>query len=119
MASAAKKEKKACKVLDKWFNDPEIKDVFKSNHSKNTKSSLYCLLCEKSVSIEHQGKLDLQRDCRGKAHTNMLNAKRKQGAINTHFFPQGSDLEKQTSIAEVKVVAFLAEHNLLLQPLII
>ena len=112
MASAAKKEKKACKVLDKWFNDPEIKDVFKSNHSKNTKSSLYYLLCKKSVSTEHQGKLDLQRYCRGKAHTNMLNAKRKQGAVNTHFFPQGLDIEKQTSIAEVKVVRFLAEHNL-------
>ena len=54
--------------------------------------------------------LDLQRHCRGKAHTNMLNAKRKQGAINAHFFPQGSDIEKQTSIAEV--VGFLAEHNL-------
>ena len=64
------------------------------------------------VYIVYQGKLDLQRHCRGKAHTNMLNAKRKQGAINTHFFPQGSDTEKQTSIAEVKVVGFLAEHNL-------
>ena len=55
MASTAKKEKKACKYLDKWFNDPEIKDVFKSNHSKNTKSSLYCLLCAKSISIEIKG----------------------------------------------------------------
>ena len=34
MASTARKEKKASKYLDKWFNDPEIKDVFKSNHSK-------------------------------------------------------------------------------------
>ena len=42
MATPAKKEKKACKILDKWFLDPEISDVFKSNHSKNTKVSLHC-----------------------------------------------------------------------------
>ena len=60
----------------------------------------------------NQGKLDLQRHCRGKAHTDMLNAKRKQGAINAHFFLQGSDIEKQTSIAEAKVVGFFAAHNL-------
>ena len=35
-------------------------------NSKNMKVSLHCLLCNKSVSIEHQGKLDLQRHCRGK-----------------------------------------------------
>ena len=45
-------------------------------------------------------------------HVNLLNAKKKQGPINTHFLPQGSNTEKQASIAEVKVVGFLAEHNL-------
>ena len=69
------------------------------------KVSLHCLLCDKSLSIEHQGKLDLQRHCRG-------NAKRKQGPINTDFLPQGSNIDKQASIAEVKVVGFSAEHNL-------
>ena len=114
MATPAKKEKKACKILDKWFLDPEISDLFKSNHSKNAKISLCCLLCDKSVSIEHQGKLDLQRQrhCLGKSHVNLLNAKRKQGPINTHFLPQVSNIEKQASIAEVNVVGFLAEHNL-------
>ena len=61
---------------------------------------------------EHQGKLDLQRHCHGKLHVNLLNAKKKQGPINTYFLPQGSNTEKQASIAEVKVVEFLAEHNL-------
>ena len=62
--------------------------------------------------MEHQGKLDWQRQCREKSHVNLLNAKREQGPINTHFLPQGSNTEKQASIAEVKVVGFLAEHNL-------
>ena len=74
MATPAEKEKKACKILDKCFLDPKISDVLKSNHSKNTKVSLHCLLCDKPVSIEYQGKLDLQRHCRGKSHVNLLNA---------------------------------------------
>ena len=111
MATPAEKEKKACKILDKCFLNPKISDVLKSNHSKNTKVSLHRLLCDKPVSIEHQGKLDLQRHRRGKSHVNLLNAKRKQGPINTHFLPQGSNIEKQASIAEVKVVGFLAEHS--------
>ena len=61
--------------------------------------------------MEHQGKLDWQRQCREKSHVNLLNAKREQGPINTHFLPQGSNIEKQASIAEVKVVGFLAEHS--------
>ena len=27
MATPAQKEKKACKILDKWFLDPEISDL--------------------------------------------------------------------------------------------
>ena len=42
----------------------------------------------------------------------MLHAKRTQWPINAHFISQGSDIEKQTSIAEAKVTGFLAEHNL-------
>ena len=42
MTTPAKKEKKTCKILDKWFLDPEISDIFKSNDSKNTKVSLHC-----------------------------------------------------------------------------
>ena len=111
MATPAEKEKRACKILDNWFLDPEISDVFKNNHSKNTKVSLHSLSCDQSVFIELQGKLDLQRHCRGKWHVNLLNAKRKQGPINKHFLPQGSNIEKQVNIAEVKVDGFLAEHN--------
>ena len=37
------------------------------------KLSLHCLLCDKSVSIDHQRKLNLQRHCRGKSHVDLLN----------------------------------------------
>ena len=70
------------------------------------------MICEKSVSIEHQDKLDLQRHCCKKSHINLVNTKGNQGPINSHFFPQGFNIEKQCSIAEVKVVGSLVEHNL-------
>ena len=65
MATAAKISKKSCKVLDSWFTDPELKGIFQRSHPKNSETSLYCLVCKKSVTIEHQGKLDLTRHCRG------------------------------------------------------
>lgn len=99
-------------MLDSWFSEPEFQGMFRRNHPNNTDISLYCLLCEKSVVIEHQGKLDLTRHCRGKSHTAMMNAKRVQGSITSHFNPQSSDISKQISLAEVKVAGFLAEHNL-------
>ena len=86
MATPAKKEKKACKILDNWFLDPEISDVFKSNHSKNTKVSLHCLLCDKSLSMEHQGKLDLQRHGKSwKIACELIKCEKKTG-INQHTF---------------------------------
>ena len=38
--------------------------------------------------------------------------KEERDQSNTYFLPQGSNIEKQASIAEVKVVGFLDEHNL-------
>jgi hypothetical protein len=102
MATAAKKVKKSCKVLDNWFSEPEFDGIFRRNHPNNTDVSLYCLLCEKSVVIEHQGKLDLTRHCRGKSHTAMMNAKRAQGSITSHFNPQSSHINQQISLAEVR-----------------
>ena len=49
MATAAKKVKRSCKVLDSWFSEPEFQGMFRHNHPNNTNTSLYCLLCEKSV----------------------------------------------------------------------
>ena len=41
MATPAKKERKACKILDKSFLDPEVSGIFKSNYSKYKKIGLH------------------------------------------------------------------------------
>ena len=38
--------------------------------------------------------------------------KEERDQSNTSFLPQGSNIEKKASIAEVKVAGFLDEHNL-------
>ena len=55
-------------VQDSWFEDDEFKHVIQKNHTNNNDTSVYCLLCCKSVSIEHQGRADLKRHMNGESH---------------------------------------------------
>ena len=92
------------------FKSPGF-DPKQNNYRKNTKSKLSCILCDMYVSIEHQGKLDLQRQCLWKSHMTILNAKRLQES-DPYLITKGSDVKKQASTAEVNVNDLLAEHNL-------
>ena len=64
-------------------------------------------MCGMYVSVEHQGKLNLQRHFLWKTHITIPNAKRT-------FIAKGPDIKKQASITEVKVTVFLTEHDLTL-----
>ena len=64
MATSAKKQKKKqkkCKVLEKWFEEENYAGTIRKMHSQNTLHSLFCLICDKSIPAEHQGKTDLDR----------------------------------------------------------
>ena len=74
--------------------------ITRKTHSQNTLYSLFCLICDKSISVEHQGKADL------------LNSKRAQRPITQWFVAVGSDLDKLVSATKVKKTGFLTEHNL-------
>ena len=75
--------------------------ITRKTHSQNTLYSLFCLICDKSISVEHQGKADL------------LNSKRAQRPTTQWFVAVGSDLDKLASATKVKVTGFLTENNLL------
>ena len=66
--SNSKRMKGICSVQDSWFEDDEFKHVIRKNHMNNNDMSVYCLLCCKSVSIEHQGLADLMRHMNGESH---------------------------------------------------
>lgn len=111
-AKKQKKEQKKCRVLEKWFEEEKYAGIISKTHPQNTLYSLYCLICDKSVPVEHQGKADLDRHCDSKKHVDLLNSKRAQKSIKQHFVAVGSEVDKLVSAAEVKVTGFLAEHNL-------
>ena len=108
---AAKKAKQICSVHDSWFEDDEFKHVIQKNHMNNTVNSV-CLLCCKSVSIEHQGCADLTRHINGESHKRMQNAKRGQSSIDSIFSKKSDPLELQVRKAEVRLTGFIAEYNI-------
>ena len=97
------RNKKGAEVLRFWKigSKKKIAGITRKTHSQNTLYSLFCLICSKSISVEHQGKADL------------LNSKRAQRPITQWFVAVGSDLDKLVSATKVKVTGFLTEHNLL------
>ena len=81
------------------------------NVPTNTLYSLFCLICNKSIPVKHQGKANLDSHCTSKKHLDLLNSKRVQRPITPHFVAVGSDLDKPVSAAKVTVTGFLAKHN--------
>ena len=97
----ASKAKKSSSVQDKWFEDSSFKGIIQHNHPQNSDNGVYCLLCQKVVDVSHQGKTACK-----------LASQRKQPTISSIFHPRTEALETQIRRAEVKMVGFLAEHNL-------
>ena len=110
--SNSKRRKGICSVQDSWFEDDKFKYVIRKNHTNNNDTSVYCLLCCKSVSIEHQGRADLTRHMNGGSHKKMQNAKQGQSSIDSIFLKKSDPLELQVRKAEVKMTGFIAEHNI-------
>ena len=114
MVTQAKKAK-ISHVQDEWFSVDAFKGIINKAHSKNTETSVFCLTCQRSVNVGHQGKKDLSRHCQSVSHVSKVNSKCTQPAINSGtfgFIPKSDPLETQIRKAEVKMVGFLAEHNL-------
>ena len=79
--ASEKKRRRLCKVLPGWFEEEEFKDMIKINHPKNTEGSVYCLICEKTINIEHQGRGDPVRHFDGAFHKKTLLSKKNQSSM--------------------------------------
>ena len=71
MATQAKKAK-ISHVQDEWFSDDAFKGIINKAHSKNTETSIFCLICQRSVNVGHQGKKDLLRHCQSVSYRNTI-----------------------------------------------
>lgn len=75
--------------------------IISKDHSKNAENGLFCLVCNKSIPVGHQGKGDLCC-CTPKKHCDILKSKKDLKSNNQCFVTVGSDIDKSVSIAEVK-----------------
>ena len=88
MAIPAKKQKgeqKKCKALEKWFQELKYSGIISKTHPQNTSHYLFCLICEKSILLEHQEKVDLDRHCNSKKYLELLKAKTAQKSVKQNF----------------------------------
>ena len=107
-----KRNRKKCKVLEKLFKEEKYAGIISQTHQQNPLYSLFCLICDKSIPVEHQGIADLDRYFTLKKHGDLLNSKRAPRPITQLFVATGSDVDKIVRAAKVKVTGFLAEDNL-------
>lgn len=99
-------------MLPSWFEDDDFKDMIKINQPRNTERSIYCLICEKTVNIDHQGRGDLVRHFDGAVHKKLLLSKKTQLPMTSFLFKKNDPIKKQVRYAKIKVAGFLEKYNL-------
>ena len=79
----------------------------KRTHRTSCWYSLFCLICDKPIPVEHQGKADSDKQCTSKKHVDLCSK-----TYNTTFHSNGFRAGSSHFSTKVKVTGFLAEHNL-------
>lgn len=103
-----KKKKYEHKFQEKWVHDSRFSSwVGKSNYSEN---KAFCRLC----NCELAGSVtQLERHSKTEKHMKNLNSRDKSKKVTSFFQPSvSSKFEKEVAAAELKLCAFVAEHNL-------
>ena len=72
-------------------------------------SHFFCKVCNKDVSITHQGARDIERHAEGKMHQQRVKSGRNQSRLNFGT-TSDSDSNKVTA-AEVRNTVMIAHHN--------
>ena len=103
------KETKKSRRSEKWFKEEKCAGIIGKTHPQKTMYSVFCLICDRFIPVEHQGKADLEGHCTSKKYVDLLNSRRP---ITQLFVAVGSEVDRLVSDTEVKATGFLVEHNL-------
>ena len=95
------------KYSNRWEKIPELRDWLRPGKDKYSAS---CKVCEKDLVA---GLKDLKRHGQAAKHIQNAKAKRSTPTIST-IFP-GDDTKEDVKKAEIKIAAFIVEHNLSFQ----
>ena len=77
--------------------------------SSSSKCHFHCKVCNKDVSVSHQGALDIQRHAEGKTHKQRMAALRTQPQLS--FKPSSDPVHTNAIAAEVRNTVMFAHHN--------
>ena len=80
--ASAKKKARSSHVKDECFDEEIFKSLIQRNHPRNYGMSIFCLVCDKRVNVEHQGRTDLVKNCGGQTHKDKAKAARTQEPID-------------------------------------
>lgn len=92
---------------EKWLQNPKFANWLRPD--KNSKTSAKCITCNVTIGTEMAS---LNRHLHSKKHNLSSNSVSKTPSVMESFSPKFTPLIQKVKSAEIKLVAFVAEHNI-------
>jgi len=93
--------------IDKWLQNPKFANWLRPD--QNSKTSATCITCNVNIASEL---VSLNRHLTSKKHILSSNSVAKTPSVIESFSPKFTPLIQKVKSAEIKLVAFIAEHNI-------
>ena len=111
---SAKKQKLTRKYQGPALYDTKYQSSWEKEYdfvspSTSSKFHFHCKVCNKDVSVSHQGALDIQRHADGKMHKLRMAALRTQPKLD--FKSTSDPVHTSATAAEVRNTVMIAHHN--------
>jgi hypothetical protein len=106
----AKRQRKEQSFVETWLERSEFKKWLQAKRDHDGKRKPFCKICSKTITCSKTG---LQRHLKSKSHENKVAALgSKICAVNSLFENNRSTAVRRVKSMEIKICAFLAEHDL-------
>jgi len=92
---------------DKWLQNPKFANWLRPD--QNSKTSATCITCNVNIASKL---VSLNRHLTSKKHILSSNSVAKTPSVIESFPPKFTPLIQKVKSAEIKLVAFIAEHNI-------
>lgn len=102
-----KRSKQVQSFVDEWLTDKQFKEWLSKRVGKENKPQPYCKYCQKFVTCS---KTSLKRHSTSNIHHKNTKDTSAAGTLTSYFTKSAT--RDETSSMEIKLCAFIAEHNL-------
>jgi hypothetical protein len=108
-AKKRKRSKQVQSFVDEWLNDKQLKEWISKRVGKENKPQPYCKICQRFVTCSKTG---LKRHSTSNLHQKIAKDTSVVGTGTLTSYFTKSATRDETSSMEIKLCAFIAEHNL-------